>query len=94
MPLYVVTIQITAIADDVSPLLARHAAHLERLETEGRLRVAGAFARDDGFVEIFEARDRKHAEATLRDHPLIEAGVAAWSMHRVQPLHGLGEAGG
>ena len=89
MPLYVVTIQITAVPADAEPALACHAAHLDSLEQAGRLRVAGAFTRDDGLLEIFEADDRKHAEATVREHPLIEAGVAAWSLRELLPRHGL-----
>jgi uncharacterized protein YciI len=58
----------------------RHRGQLERLQAQGRLRVAGAFADGSGFLEIYEAADRLEAEQTARGSALVEEGLATWML--------------
>ena len=78
MPLYVRTLLATATPDDVAPAAEAHRAHLRELHAQGKLRAAGAFANDEGFLEIYEAADRLEAESIARSSPLVEEGLAAW----------------
>lgn len=75
MPLWVRTIAVTALPDDAAPAIAAHRAEVARLAGEGRIRAAGSFPGDEGFLEIFEAKDRLEAEAVAHASPIVEAGV-------------------
>lgn len=86
MPLWVRTIRITALPDDARPLLEAHRAHLRALKESGKLRAAGAFRRDDGFLEIFEAKDLYEAEGIARSSPLVEAGLAVWTLREWEEI--------
>jgi uncharacterized protein YciI len=35
---------------------------------------------DDGFLEIFEAKDRLEAEAIARSSPLVQEGLGTWML--------------
>ena len=52
----------------------------------GVLRHAGAFAKGEGFLEIFEAEDLHAAEAIARESPLVELGLATWILRRWDEL--------
>jgi uncharacterized protein YciI len=86
MPLYVRTLLVTGPAEEVSQASEGHRAHLRRLKDEGRLRAAGAFASDDGYLEIFEAKDRLDAESIARSSPLVEQGLGAWMVREWEEL--------
>jgi uncharacterized protein YciI len=77
--LWVRTLLVTVPAEELEPTRAGHLEHLRRLRAEGRLRVAGTLG-DDGFLEIFEAKDRLEAEAIARSSPLVQEGLGAWML--------------
>jgi uncharacterized protein YciI len=78
MPLYVRTLLVTGPLEEVRTAAAGHVEHLRGLHFRGKLRVAGRLGNDDGFLEIFEAKDRKEAEEIARSSPLVEDGLGAW----------------
>ena len=78
MPLYVRTLLLTASPAEVEPVMEAHREHLRELKRDGRLRAAGSLSRGDGFLEIFEAKDRLEAERIARSSPLVELGLGAW----------------
>jgi uncharacterized protein YciI len=78
MPLYVRIVQITGLPEDVERARLEHEAHVEELGGAGRLRAAGEFPGGEGYLEIFEARDRLDAERTAGDSELVRGGHATW----------------
>jgi uncharacterized protein YciI len=80
MSLWVRTMLVTALPDEVEPVARQHREHLRELHDTGRLRVAGEFKNGDGFLEIFEAVDRREAESIAGASPLVEAGLATWML--------------
>jgi uncharacterized protein YciI len=80
MPLFVRTLLVTGPPDEVQAAAEHHREHLRVLRSDGRLRVAGEFANGDGFLEIFEARDRLEAEQIARSSPLVEGGLGTWML--------------
>ena len=86
MTLWVRTIVVTALPSDAAPGIDGHREHLRALRREGRLRVAGAFRHDDGFLDIFEARDLHEAEAIARSSPLVEQGLGAFTLREWREL--------
>jgi uncharacterized protein YciI len=78
MPLFVRTLLTTGPPDEVATAARRHVEHLRELRARGQLHAAGEFARGDGFLEIFVARDLLEAETIARASPLVEEGLAAW----------------
>ena len=64
----------------LSPALRGHLEHLRHLRDLGRSRAAGSFARAGGFLDIFEAKDLLEAEEIARSSPLVEGGLAAWTL--------------
>jgi uncharacterized protein YciI len=78
MPLWVRTILVTAIPDDVEAAAEGHREHLRQLRGAGRLRSAGEFSKGDGFLDIYEAKDLHEAEDIARSSPLVEEGLGAW----------------
>lgn len=80
MSLWVRTIVVTALPSDAAPAIEGHREHLRALRAEGRLRAAGAFRDDDGFLDIFEAKDLLEAEAIARSSPIVEDGVGAFTL--------------
>ncbi len=79
MGLWVRTLLVTVPAGELEPARAGHLQHLRRLQAEGRLRVAGMLG-DDGFLEIFEAKDRLEAEEIAHSSPLVQEGLGAWML--------------
>jgi uncharacterized protein YciI len=71
---------ITGLPEEVAPVARRHKEHLRELHEAGRLKAAGEFKDGDGFLEIFEAADRREAESIAAASPLIEAGLATWML--------------
>jgi uncharacterized protein YciI len=80
MSFWVRTILVTGLPDEVEPVARRHREHLRALHEAGRIRAAGEFNDGDGFLEIFEAADRREAESIAGSSPLIEAGLATWML--------------
>ena len=80
MPFFVRTILITGPEDEAAPARLDHLAHLARLASAGKIRAAGAFARGDGYLEIFEADDLFEAEAIARSSPLVTLGLGTWML--------------
>ncbi|HEX6852765.1 MAG TPA: YciI family protein [Candidatus Polarisedimenticolaceae bacterium] len=88
MTLWARTIVVTALPADAAPAIERHVEHLRALRREGRLRVAGSFRNDDGFLDIFEAKDLLEAEALARSSPLVEEGLCAWTVREWREIEG------
>lgn len=86
MPLYVRTLLLTAVPDEVSAVSGRHLDHLRELKSQGKLRAAGALGQGDGYLEIFEAKDLLEAETIARSSPLVEEGLGAWMLREWQEL--------
>ncbi|HXV77273.1 MAG TPA: YciI family protein [Candidatus Polarisedimenticolaceae bacterium] len=86
MPLWVRTLLVTALPAEAEPLLDAHRLHLRELQRAGKLRIAGEFPGGDGFLEIFEADDRREAETIAARSPLVEAGQASWLLRRWDEL--------
>jgi uncharacterized protein YciI len=80
MPYFVRTILVTGPEDEVAPARREHLAHVSELYTAGKIRVAGALARGDGFLEILEAKDLHEAESLARMSPLVERGLGTWML--------------
>ena len=80
MPLYARMLLFSASPGDVEPAAAGHREQLIELRTAGRVRAAGELANGDGFLEIFQAADLHEAEALTRASPLVEGGLAAWTL--------------
>jgi uncharacterized protein YciI len=80
MPLWARTLLFTVPADQAAAASQGHREQLRALAREGKLRCAGELGRGEGFLEVFEARDRREAEAILRASPIVEDGLAAWML--------------
>jgi uncharacterized protein YciI len=80
MPHYVRTLLVTGPPEEVEAAAERHRVHVRTLRAEGHLHVAGEFPNGDGFLEIFEARDRVAAERIARSSPLVEEGLGSWML--------------
>ena len=78
--LWLRTLLVTTTPGEVEPAAGRHREHLARLRDSGKLRLSGELEQGDGFVEIFEAADRLEADAIGRSSPLVEEGLAAWTV--------------
>ena len=80
MGLWVRTLLVTAAPAELEAARAGHVEHLRRLRADGRLRAAGELGDGEGFLEIFEAKDRLEAEAIARSSPLVEEGLGTWML--------------
>jgi uncharacterized protein YciI len=56
-------------------LIAKHAAHLQELDKEGKLVLAGPFADDPSGLLVLNCGDRTAAETIIKVDPLIVSGV-------------------
>ena len=86
MPLYARTLLVTGPQDEVAKAAGNHREQLERLQAQGKIRVAGEFTDGSGFLEIFEASDRLEAEQIARDSALIEEGLGTWMLREWREL--------
>ncbi|MBZ5639235.1 MAG: YciI family protein [Acidobacteriia bacterium] len=86
MGFWVRTLLVTVPPSELEEALAGHLEHLRRLKSDGRLRAAGELGDGDGFLEIFEAADRREAEAVARSSPLVEDGLATWMLREWEEL--------
>lgn len=86
MGLWLRWIRITAKEVDAAPGVEAHRAHVETLRAEARLRFAAALSHGDGFVEIFEARDKLEARSIAEASPLVERGLAAWTLRELHEV--------
>jgi uncharacterized protein YciI len=80
MALWVRTLWVTATPEELERAREAHRRHLRELRDRGKLRLAGELGRGDGFLEVFEAEDRREAEAFARASPLVEDGLGAWTL--------------
>lgn len=80
MPLYAVTIRITAVPEEASPVLQAQEERFLEMKSAGRIRLAGRLGEDDGFLAVFEAKDILDARETAEGFPLIRGGIASWSL--------------
>jgi uncharacterized protein YciI len=80
MGLWVRTLLVTVPPAELDAARSGHIEHLRRLHAEGRIRAAGELGGGDGFLEIFEAKDRLEAEAIARSSPLVEEGLGTWML--------------
>lgn len=80
MATWIRTIVLTAGDADCEAAVAEHMDHLAVLHAAGRLRVAGELGNKAGFVDVFEAKDLREAEATAALSPLVSLGLGAWSL--------------
>jgi uncharacterized protein YciI len=80
MPYFVRTILVTGAERDVEPVRREHLDHLAELAGSGKIRAAGSFARGDGYLEIFEAKDLYEAEAIARSSPLVAMGLGTFML--------------
>ncbi len=80
MGLWVRTLLVTVPPAELEEARSGHIEQLLRLKSEGRLRAAGELGDGDGFLEIFEAADRREAEAIARSSPLVEEGLGTWML--------------
>ena len=86
MPHFVRTILVTGPEDEVEPARDAHVEHVRELRAAGRIRAAGAFARGDGFLEIFQAKDLYEAESIARSSPIVEQGLGTWMLREWEEL--------
>jgi len=86
VPYFVRTILVTGSEEDVGPARPLHLSHLAELAADGKIRAAGMFARGDGYLEIFEARDLFEAEAIARASPLVALGLGTWMLREWEEL--------
>lgn len=56
-------------------LIAKHTAHLQQLDNDGKLVLAGPFADDPGGLLVLNCSDRAAAEGIMDADPLIVSGV-------------------
>lgn len=80
MPLYARTILLTAVPAEADEAMKRHLDHLAELDACGKLYAAGELANGEGFLDVLAVKDRLEAEALTRESPLVEAGLAAWTV--------------
>ena len=86
MPHFVRTILVTGPEEEVRPARDAHVEHVRELRAAGKIRAAGAFARGDGFLEIFQAKDLYEAEAIARSSPIVEQGLGTWMLREWEEL--------
>jgi uncharacterized protein YciI len=86
VPAWVRTLVPTGPPDQVREASEAHVAHLRDLAAHGRLRFAGRFVPEHGFLDVFEARDLLEAEATAQASPLVAAGLVAWTLREWEAL--------
>jgi uncharacterized protein YciI len=76
----------TGSPDEVAAHAPAHREHLRELDAAGKLRVSGELARDLGYVDVIDVRDRREAEALLAASPLVEAGVCSYVLKEMGTL--------
>lgn len=86
MTLYVRLILCSGPPDQLRRAAAQHRRQLEQLRESGKLRAAGQFPDEDGFLDIFEASDRLEAEAIARSSSFIEQGLCSWMLREWMEL--------
>jgi hypothetical protein len=85
MSLWLRVVFVTGAPDEARELVERHRETVRALAGRGTIRVACELGRGDGFVEIFEARDRREAEEATRALPLTEAGLGPTILREIEP---------
>jgi hypothetical protein len=85
MSLWLRIVFVTGVPDEARELVERHRETVRALAGQGTIRMACELGRGDGFVEIFEARDRREAEDTTRALALIEAGLGPMLLREIEP---------
>lgn len=77
------TVRVTVSPDEAADAMRGHRAHLDALARDGRLVASYRLADGDGFVDVFAARDLLDADTVARASPLVERGLAAWSVRAI-----------
>jgi hypothetical protein len=85
MSLWLRIVLVTGAPDEARALAERHREVVRALAGQGTIHMACELGRGDGFVEIFEARDRREAEEATRALPLIEAGLGPMILREIEP---------
>ncbi|MDX1389862.1 MAG: hypothetical protein R3344_11770 [Acidobacteriota bacterium] len=80
MPLYARILWITVPPGEAAAAVVKHREHVRELRERGTIRHAGAFSDDEGFLEIFVAKDLHEATAVVQASPLVEAGQCSWQL--------------
>ena len=78
MPAWVRFLLVTVPPADAAEAVAGHREQVRALDDRGSLRTAGELGEQDGFVEVFEAADRREAEEIARSSPLVRDGLGTW----------------
>ena len=86
MSLFVMTLLATGPAGEVRAASALHREHLKQLAARGKLRLALELRDGEGFVEVYEVRDRIEGEAVAQASPLVEQGLAAWILRPCEEI--------
>lgn len=73
-------------------LVRRHCAHLERLEAQGALALAGPFDDGTGGMLVLQGLSESQARAAMAADPFVAEGVRAatlrgWSLSRAENNH-------
>ena len=84
MSLWLRIVLLTAAPEETRELAERHREAVRALMGAGTIRMSCELGRGDGFVEIFEARDRREAEEATRALPLIEAGFGPTILREIE----------
>jgi uncharacterized protein YciI len=87
VPTWVLSLSFTGPPDEVRVAVAGHRARIDELATSGIVRLSGTLDADDGALVVFEADDLLAAQALARTDPLVESGVASWTLHELHELH-------
>lgn len=61
--------------DRIAEARPRHRAHLQDLQSRGKLAAAGPFTDDSGALIIYDADSEQEVESLIRADPFHEAGV-------------------
>jgi uncharacterized protein YciI len=77
MALWVRAVLLTVPPDQAAEAARGHREQLRQLARQGKGRWAGELGPGDGFLDVFEARDRREAEEIARSSPLVEDGLGA-----------------
>jgi uncharacterized protein YciI len=84
VPLYLRILLLTGPRDRVEASVTGHLAQVSALRERGKLLGAGRLREGGGFVEVYEARDRREAEQIAAESPLVAAGLGAWILKELE----------
>ena len=88
MMLYLRLLLTTATPGEAAEPRRRREAWEAAVRAEGSLVASGELADGDGFFDIVRVADRHAAERLHASDPLVEFGVVAGTLHRLDTFHG------